>query len=340
MKRSYAQAFGNLLTYGAAGSSIYQAFKRPRGGFSISGTDTNGMGRLGIRSKRRRGGSRTITRRKRKFRRGNRLVKRVRRINRSLFRKGIKSIEIKYNQGAEATTRANTGVNVIYGISEASFNGNTDAFPLTAKVAVTAGINRGSLRENRVGNKIFLRHLRIRGGVWASTTTNAANEVYVKMMILRVKEAQGDTNMAVSQVPVADNVFDSVNATGTRWDGSGVITTTPAADAQSKIMVNFSNVWKYMHRRWGNDFQVLKVKVWKLSKETGVNSEKRFFKMNIPIFKPCHWDDTNNAQDGHIYIYYWADSVSQDPNLPYDNAGFPGCRPSLGFTWRVSYTDV
>lgn len=339
-KRPYSQAFPNLSLYGAAATSIYQAFKRPRGGYTILGNDSDGMGRLNTRFKRRRGGSRTITKRRRKFRRGSRLIKRVRRINRSLYRKGIKSMEIKYYQGSEATTRANTGSNVIYGISENTFQNNANALPLNSKISVTTGIGKSTDRDQRVGNKIWVRHLRIRGGVWASIDGAAANEVYIKMIVLRVKEAQGTPTSAFNEIPKADNIFDSVNVTGTRWNGSGIITTTPAADAQSKIMVNFTNVWKYLHARWGNDFQVLKTKVFKVSKETGINAEKKLFKLNIPIFKPAHWDDASNPQDGHIFIYYWADCVSQDPNLAVATAGFVNTRPCLGFTWRLSYTDV
>lgn len=287
--------------------------------------------RSGTKTKRRRGG----------FRRGRRLIKRVRRINRGLFRKGLKSIEVKYYQNIEATDQANTGSNILYGINESVLQANANAFPLTAKVNCSSGINQGTGRNERIGNKIFIRHLRIRGGVWASTDANAANECYVKIMVLRVKEGQGTPTSAVTTTPTADNVFDSINTLTSRWTGSGV-NSGPLAGSSSvkaKVMLNFTNVWKYLHARWGNDFQVLKSKVIKVSKETGVNSEKKLFKMNIPIFKPAHWDGTTSTdpQDGHILIYYWCDQPSQDPVLAL--ASMAPTRPQMGFSWRLSYTD-
>jgi len=342
MKRGFHTAFPTFSTYYAAGSAVYNAFKRQRAGFTITGNNPHEKNMAWKSRKRiRRGGSRTI-RKRGKFRgRGRRLVRKVRRINRGLFRKGIKAVEIKYNQSAEGTTNGNTGANVVYGITESVFQANANAFPLTNKVAVSSGITLGTARDSRVGNKIFIRHLRIRGGVSASNDALAANEIYVKIMVVRVKEAQGNPTTAVSTVPTADNYFDSILAGGTRWNGSGVNTTVAGGiDNRARDLVNFTNTWKWMHARWGNDFQILKTKVIKISKETGINAEKKLFKMNIPIFKPAHWDGptSTDPQDGHIYIYYYSTQASQ--NMIETLANMPLCRPVLGFTWRLSFTDV
>lgn len=342
-KGSWSNAFPSLTTTASLfniGRNLYR-YNRGYGSYFLNpGSDEKKM--VFKSRKRFRGRTRTITRRRNgKFRRGRRLIKRIKRISRTMHRKGLSSVEIKYAQGADATTRALNGVNVLYGVSERTFNANPNSNPFSVKVSPTAGIARGTTRENRIGNKIFIRHLRIKGGIWASTNAKAANEVYIKFMVIRVKEAQGSPTTAVTSIPTADNVFDVVNPAGTRFDGSGVVTNfTLGADAQSKIMANFANEWKFLHSRWGNDFQVLKRKTWKVSKETGVNAEKKFFKINIPIFKPAHWDDADNPQDGHIYIYYWVDSFTQDPNLDRLDADFNNCRPSMGWTYRVSYTDV
>lgn len=342
MKRGFHTAFPTFSTYGSVASSIYNGLKKRKTGFTIFGSDTHEKKMAGYKQRKRfRGRSLTTQRRRRRFRRGNRVLKRVRRLSKKFHRKGLGATEIKYNQSGEITTNANTGANVIYGIMEKSLQVNTNAFPLSSKIACSSGINIGTGRNERIGNKIFIRHLRIRGGIWASTDANAANEVYIRIMVLRVKEAQGNPTTAVSTVPTADNVFDSVLVSGGRWDGTGVVTSWPTSGTNAaRQMGNFTNTWKYLHARWGNDFQVLKSKTIKISKETGVNSEKKLFKMNIPIFKPAHWDGTTNtdAQDGHIYIYYWMDGSSQDPILAL--ASYAATRPHMGFTWRLSYTDV
>lgn len=342
MKRNYSNAF-NI----AAGTYLANsAFKRFKTGFSLLGQPTQTeMARSGFKQRKRfRGRTKTITKRRRKYRRGMGGIKRrVRRISRTMYRKGLNAVEIKYKQFSEGTNRNNAGSNVLYGISEAVLQGSATSFPLTAKNSPSASIAIGSGKEQRVGNRIFLRHLRIKGGVWANTSANAANEVYVRIMVVRWKQAQGDPTTQVSTVPTADNTFDSVNAAAPRYNGTGINTTfTLSADNYAYVMANFSNQWKYMHNRWKNDYQILWKKTIKVSKETGVNAEKRFFKANIPIFKPASFagvTDTD-AQDGHIYIYYWCDCVSQNPaQLPFDGT-FSALRPSLGYTYRLSWTDL
>lgn len=250
-------------------------------------------------------------------------------------------MEIKYVEGSHITSNnTNTGTQVIYGISEFLNNANANAVPTSIKLNFTDLIGRGTQRGQRIGNKIFLRHIRIKGGVWAGTSAVAANEQYVKMIIVRVKQAQGNPNSLVSIIPFADNYTQPISRSGgtSVGDGKGW-GTSGGGDIKAAIMADFTNEWKYLYSRWGNDFQILKRKVWKVSKETGVNAEKKLFKMNIKIFKPAFWDDNDNPQDGQIYLYYWCDNPCEDPALPV--ASITGqTRPTLGMTYRLSFTDV
>lgn len=292
--------------------------------------------------RRKRGGSRVLRKHKRRGRRGSRLIKRVRRINRFLKNKGIRSIEIKYNQGAAFADNTATGPNAIYGISEraATLQGNASSAPTSNKFSPSIGITQGTGRSGRVGNKIFIRHLRVKGCIWASTNSNAANEVYVSILVLRTKQQPGSiTTDAISgQVPYIENNFDQVSPTGTRWAGTGW-QTSGAPTAKSQVCADYSNMWHYTDLRWKNDFDILKYKVVKVSKETGVNSEKKKFKFNLRVMKPAYWSDSGAPQDGHIYVYWWCDNAFQNPALPVASI-VAGDRPDLGMTWRLTFTDV
>lgn len=270
--------------------------------------------------KRRRYGSRTKTRfRRRRLGFRGRVYKKLRRINYSLTRKGIRSIEIKYAQGHFFTPNTITGVGAIATLLD------PDQTATTAKVTFSAGISKGTARDNRVGNKIFIRNLRFRALLQASQQTNAISETFVTLMLLRVKNAQGATNDIVGGIPYIPNIFE--------FPANNDV--PPAINNQDGGRGAFVNHFKYYNSRWKNDFTILKLRTYKIAKDAGSGDNKRLIKWNIRINKPAHWDDTNNVGDGHIYLYYW-----QDQTTTGDVAITNGDRPVMYAGWRITYTDV
>lgn len=166
-------------------------------------------------------------------------------------------------------------------------------------------------------------------------------------MVVRIKQQPGTTTSSASgSVVYADNAWDAFQTTQTRWSGAGSAYPAGAALTKGGVMASFAaRAWKYLDNRWKNDFSVLKMKVMKVSKESGINAEKKFFKMNLRIMKPAFWTDDNNPQDGHIQVYWFCDNPFQDPNYAVAN-GVPnapavsGVRPHLGLSWRLTYTDL
>ena len=63
--------------------------------------------------------------------------------------------------------------------------------------------------------------------------------------------------------------------------------------------------------------------------------KKKLVKFNVRINQPCWWK-AGEAQDGHIYVYWYVDSVKQDGSV----VGNENIRPIINFTWRLTYTDV
>lgn len=171
---------------------------------------------------------------------------------------------------------------------------------------------------------------------WASTSANAGNEVYIKMMAIRVKHQPGNSTAFDASAFYVENMKQQV-ASVTAPSGTGWTTGISPTSPQCQIAASFTNEWKWLQQRWNDDFSVLWTKVIKISKETGVHAEKKLFRANIPIFKVAKWNDQGNAQDGHIYIYYWCDCCTQNPTLTTIAAAD---RPALAFTWRLSFTDV
>lgn len=284
----------------------------------------------------RRGGSRTTTKRRRRFKRRNVIRRKVRRISRKLHGKGIYSTEIKYVQ--------NTGVghpsieigdpDNPYGISGISELG---AFPTEPKLIPSVAITQGTGRSGRVGSKVFLRHFRLKGSIWASLLPEAANEVAIRFLVIRTKNAQGNVTDTSSLAPFLDTAKQYINDENPVRDGGPIrIAVTPGSE-RLRAQLAWANGWNWMDQRWKNDFEILKFKTYKISKPEGVHNERIKFKWNIRIMKPAFWNSANEAQDGHIICYWWADS-------PFTNAVVPtepiDARPSLAFSWRLTYTDV
>lgn len=236
-----------------------------------------------------------------------------------LTRKGIRSLEVKYTQNHFFTPNTVTGVNAIATLLD------PDQSATSPKVNFVGGLTKGSARDNRIGNKIFVRDLRFRALLQMSQQANAVSEVYVTIMLLRVKHAQGSTTSYPQNLVYVPNVWDFPNNTAN----------PPAINNQDGGRGAFVNHFKHYNRRWSNDFTILKLRTYKIAKDTGSGDNKRLIKWNVRINKPAQWDDNNNEGDGHIFMYWWCDQTTTG-----DIAVTDGDRPVMFAGWRVTYTDV
>lgn len=237
-----------------------------------------------------------------------------------MHRKGLKSVEIKYVQGKWATPNDAPPTQGSIGTLNEPASGSTQAqFMLTS-------ISPGLARDQRVGNKVFLRHLRITGMLQASVAAAAVAEVYVTILIVRVKDAQGAIAKFDSDTPSVPNIYEFIGNTAF----------PPSINGQANGRQAYINNWRYINSRWRDDFTILKKKVLKVGKPDGNPPLKKMFKITCPIFKPAYWDDSQYPQDGHLYIYWWCDQVlTLGSGEPQANE-----RPTMWGSWRVSYTDV
>lgn len=319
-KRSYATAFPNIATgFGSAIHLGWKAYKRYKdGSYTLNGPQKNMAGnRYGYR-KRFRSGTRTIQRRRRKFRRGN-VKRRIRKVWRFLKSKGIRSIESKYTQAANVTSNSVDGATAIGTLNDTGAN----IRPYAAKLLFANNIFQGTGTNGRVGNKIFLRKLRWQAMVEASLSANAVNEVYVTIMILRVKQMNSSWSTQLVTAPFVQNVFEFIGNTA----DPGV----PVNITDSALAYISGKGW--MNNKWRNDFEILMLKRVKVSKETGSDQQKKIIKKTITINKPCYYDN-GEPQDGHIFGYWWCDQVT--PN----GVVAVGDRPILRYAYRLTYTDV
>lgn len=319
-KRNYATAFPTFSTVGALAQTAWNAYKRYRGG---SYTLDGGMARFGgTRSKfrRRYGGSRTITKRRR-FRGRRTLYKKVRRINRMLRNKGITSVETKYIQAVGDSGNAFDREG-IFNLTDGTPGVGT--YPIQYKLHFTGGITKGTARSQRVGNKVFIKNVKFRAMAHHSLSANSADEVYITIVIVRVKEAIDAIDSNVTDDPMLKNIFQV-----------GQSTTAPNILPSGDSRTAFVNAdWKYYNNKRQDDYTVLYKKTVKVSKVEGSSEEKRLIRKNIRVNQPCWWDDSDHEGDGHIYAYWYSDVTnSTSPTTPID-------LPRLFYGYRVTYTDV
>lgn len=322
MKRNFHTAFPTLSTYAAAASQVYQAFKRVRSGYSIFGNpNEENMARTRLRLKFRRGGSRTIQRRRKRFRRSG-PAKKVRRIWRFMRSKGLRNIETKYTQnyGQTNTTITSSG---IYNLAEGTVAPNY--WQYRHKILFSA-INQGTGRSFRVGNKVFLKTLKFRGMVTHPLAANSTDEIFVCIIIVRVKQAMAINSSASTADPILSQVYENIVLAGGPPN-------TPNTITDSRIQF-LSALWNFYNSKVRNDYQVLYKRVVKVSNETGSGMEKRMLKANIRINKPCFWDDNDNQGDGHIYLFAFSDTTNKTA------ATAAGDLPNLFYSYRLTYTDV
>lgn len=292
------------------------------------------MVRRGIKQRRRSGRSYTRTKRRFLGRRRNNAKRRISRIWKYMRRKGLRNIETKYIQESGVTSAGwvvgtDTQKRLAIGTLSETAAGNPPATVNFGSYRLhVTDIGQGSSHETRVGNKVFVKDFKFRGMIEAHLESTAPRELYFKMMVVRVKDAQGfgadASNVQDTYAPYVKQFFDFFEDAG-----------EPNAPIAPPGKLAFINTWKYYNNRLRDDFTILKTKVLKLSNEEGADMEKKLIKFNLRVNQPAQWDGTE-PQDGHIYVYWFVDAVRANGAV----VGQENVRPVMHFTWRTTYTDV
>jgi len=239
-------------------------------------------------------------------------------------RKGLNSIETKYIQGFGGTGDTLGAASTIYNLRETDAS-VTPTEILGPKIHFT-DIDKGTARSDRVGSKVFIKNLKFRCMVHASQSANSGDEVYVALVLVRVKQAIDSLTTNTTPEPLLTNIFQNITI-----PNNPPITQNTGTDSRVQFMSAF---WNYYNKKSKNDYTVLAVKFIKVSKETGSDQLKKIRKWNFPINKPCNWDDEDNASDGHLYLYAISDITNKSA------ASATGDFPSLIYSWRTTFTDV
>lgn len=330
MSHKRTHSWSNPASIGSSLAAAFNSANRFRFGSYVYGDQTE-MARYGAR-KRRRIGSRTRTTRRRRglvFKRGG-IKRRLKRVWTFMRRKGLRNIETKYNQirittsqGGAVPPTPNTLVGTLSEITAGSPPVNINN--CNPKLWIT-GINRGTGRDQRIGDKVFIKDVKLRGMIQANVDPDAANEVYFKIMVVRVKDAEAfdAVSRTSTKTPTIKQIYDFFGDTNDMDD--------PVSFGGREA---FINTWKFYSNKWADDFTILKQKVIKIAKETGSPDEKKLFKMNIRVNQPAKWED-DSPQDGHIFIYYFCDSLRQNGA----SIGAELVRPVLRLTVRTTWTDI
>lgn len=319
--KSFAHTFVSAASY---------LRNRGNSGSYVHGSQTQ-MARFGRRM-RRRVGSRTRTKRRRGgFRRRGSMRRRISKIWKFMRNKGIRNVETKYIQNTGTTTAggANPNVDIIIGTLFENQTGSgatvKDIRAGTPRIWLT-DIGNAAGQAARIGDKCFIRNVKFKGHLQANIDGSAANEVFVRFLVVRVKEAQSFNENAEfsTRAPNMKQIFEFIGDTNNIQDPTSM-------EGRSA----FPQTWRWYNNRWANDFTVLKQFVVKVSKETGADYEKKLIKFNLRVNQPCRWDG-GEPQDGHIYMYWYADQIMQNSSTVAGEV----VRPVLRFSWRTTYTDV
>jgi len=320
-KRRFSDAFPTLGAAYSIFNSAYNSFKRQRtglGSYILKSNGTNPMARikrrLGIRSR-----SRYV--RRRKFRRGRRtLTRRIRRIWSFMRKKGLRNLETKYIQG---TITAGTAL----GSNRCTILNNADS--ITAKAWLT-DIDEGTQKFGRVGQKVFIKALKLR---WFFTApprlpasppgglTFVPQECHIRVIVVREKEALGDQPTNVT--PTIYHFYQNNLSTDS---------TDPTAVVGGDSRLQFISMFKYYDSKFSDNYTVLMDRTIKVANEDGGDRYYRMMRKNIQVNQPCHWDSQGNRGDGHIYVFWFCDITSVN-----ETAGFI---PNVMLSYRTTYTDV
>lgn len=328
-KRSYSWSNPTSIASTIAGAAGF--LRRRAQSFYGSYSQNSQMARSKFRI-RSRGRIGTRTKRRRFMRRRGGVKRRITRIWKFMRRKGLRSVETKYAQ-AVGTSEAGWATNpsnswAIGTLRELTAGGANNAVNFGSYRLHPTNISLGSAVNGRIGNKIFVKDFKFRAMVEANLSTAAPREQYMRFLVVRVKSAQGIGQTATytegTYAPYVKQLFDMFE------DDDPV---DKPISFSGKL--GFINTWKFYDNRLRDDFTILKNKVIKISNEEGADFEKKLVKFNVRINQPCWWK-AGEAQDGHIYVYWYVDSVKQDGSV----VGNENIRPIINFTWRLTYTDV
>lgn len=240
---------------------------------------------VGFRQRKRARYGRRGYGKRRRFQR--KLGRRITRINRTLFRKGLKSVEVKYlTNGTSAFI--------------------TDNYDAGNAIVNLTSIPQGTTNVTRIGNKIFVRHVNLHIHVHAGTTPAAQNEQYVKVALIRFKAIPDTANWSAG-LPAMSTIFDTAAAGG--------------ADPDLNIMP-----FKYLTNKYSNPYTILWEKVIKVSKETGSDYMQRIVMKRVKVMLPVEYGDggANTAVGpGQLVLYAVGnDTSATNADLPVFKVGY------------------
>lgn len=290
-KNNYSWIKQGLDTYYAIGDSHqYNSMARRRYGRG-SRKGRRKFSRRSRRYSRRSGGRRSIRRR-------------VSGINRRLRRMGVYNVETKYAEFV-------TGRSIITEGSPdwepwRAYKFNTTDFAYTM-----FDIAKGEGADDRVGQKIFLRHVYLKGILRA--TDSASSEVYVNWFIVRDKEPRASTNPpAIGDVATSLAAIDG-------WDS------TETADITS---VTF----KHVNDTQTGRFSFLAKGAVKLGNDAGTNDQTQLVNLRVRVMQPVIYDqvldDDGQSTRGNIYFGMWSNNAGETNGVV------------LNGRIRISFTDV
>ena len=233
-----------------------------------------------------RGGSRF--KRRRRFKRRNGILRKIKRINRKLFRKGVFNIETKYSR---------TGSTLICGLPN----------PTTATGSVMnimTQITRGEDFDEMNGGKIFVKNIRMQYMLRAPSTMSA--DALVRVMVVRDKQPSSQANS-----PLLGMVNDFY------------IPNTPTSQSEADLNIM---LWRFTNSYTAGRFQVLYSRLHALSATAdGYFGKNHFIKKTIRINKPWYTAateaQTNDAArgPGQLYLIYFSNCMEGAGNLPFLN---------------------
>lgn len=245
-------------------------------------------------------------------------------------RKGLRNVETKYVQARGRTIEGGNDVpdpNTMVGtLSEVQAGDPAVAINNCNPKLWVTDISQGTGEGARVGNKVFIKDFKFRGMISANTSSSAANEVWFKILVVRVKDAESfDATSPYSiRVPNLKQIYEFI---GDPWDIDDPVE-FGGRDA-------FAMNWRWYNNRWSNDFTILKSWKVKVARDTGTDDEKKLIKFNIRVNQPARWDG-GEPQDGHIFVFWYCDQLRND-NAAVGNSTV---RPVLRYSYRVTYTDI
>lgn len=318
MKRNWSQAFANTLSSATSYLAAYSGLKKARTQYNLGPARNapNSMARTTRFRRRLRTRTRFIRKRRARFRRGT-IRHRIRRIWSFMRRQGLRNSETKYIQ---ATFASGTAVASSTRITVLS---NPDS--LSAKLCLSQGIAAGTGQQQRIGQKVLLKKLRIRFFFTAPPKDDSGEvfvpqENHIRFMIVREKEALGavvgDTN------PSLYHIFQNVIGSDTQSP-----TTPQAGDSR----LQFISLYKYYSSKFADNYTVLLDRTIKVANEDGGDRYYRMFKYNINIMQPCLWDHVGNRGDGHIYLFWFCDITSVNETA--------GHIPLAHMSYRLTFAD-